>query len=55
MGLLFVVGVMSVLWAAILAAWVFAEKTFAWGGRLAPAGGILLIAWGAAAVAGTLR
>ena len=55
MGVLFVVGVMNVLWVALLAAWVFAEKTFAWGGRLAAAGGVLLIAWGAAAVTGALR
>jgi predicted metal-binding membrane protein len=55
MGLLFVVGVMNVLWVALLAAWVFAEKTFTWGGRLAAAGGVLLIVWGAAALAGTLR
>jgi predicted metal-binding membrane protein len=55
MGLLFVVGVMNVLCAALLAVWVFAEKTFAWGGRLAATGGVLLIAWGAVVITRALR
>jgi len=39
MGLLFIVGVMNVLWVAVIAAWVVVEKTLAWGDRIATAGG----------------
>ena len=45
MGLLFVVGVMNLLWVAMIAVYVLLEKTLplgAWVGRLA---GLMLIAW----------
>ena len=40
MGILFVVGVMSVIWVAALALWIAAEKTLSAGGRLAAAAGV---------------
>ena len=46
MGVLFVFGVMNMVWMAALALWVLAEKALPWGGRLATAAGIALIAWG---------
>lgn len=45
MGLLFVVGVMNLLWVALLAAYVLLEKTLPLGPWLARLGGLLLIAW----------
>lgn len=46
MALLFVGGVMNLLWVALLALFVLIEKVVPAGGRLGKAGGILLIAWG---------
>lgn len=47
MALLFVGGVMNLLWVAALAVFVLLEKLAPAGGRLGKAGGVLLIAWGA--------
>ena len=47
MGILFVVGVMSYAWIAVLALWIAAEKDLPWGNALAAAAGCGLIAWGA--------
>jgi len=47
MALLFVGGVMNLLWVAALALFVLIEKAVPAGGRLGKAGGVLLIAWGA--------
>jgi predicted metal-binding membrane protein len=47
MALLFVGGVMNLLWVAALALFVLIEKVVPAGGRLGKAGGILLVAWGA--------
>jgi predicted metal-binding membrane protein len=46
MGILFVVGVMSVIWVAAIALWIAAEKALSAGGRLAGAAGVGLILWG---------
>jgi predicted metal-binding membrane protein len=46
MALLFVGGVMNLLWVAVLALFVLIEKVVPAGGRLGKAGGILLVAWG---------
>ena len=46
MGLLFVVGVMSYFWIAVVALWIAAEKAFRWGDGLAAAAGVALIGWG---------
>jgi predicted metal-binding membrane protein len=45
MGLLFVVGVMNLLWVALLAAYVLLEKTLPLGAWIARLGGLLLITW----------
>lgn len=47
MALLFVGGVMNLLWVALLALFVLIEKVVPAGGRLGKAGGIALIGWGA--------
>jgi predicted metal-binding membrane protein len=47
MALLFVVGVMNLVWVAALAVIVLAEKVLPHGDRLGKAGGLALIAWGA--------
>jgi len=47
-GILFVVGVMSYGWIAVLALWIAVEKGLRWGNALAAAAGVGLIAWGAA-------
>ena len=52
MALLFVVGVMNLVWVAALAAIVLAEKVLPHGDRLGKAGGLALIAWGAWVIAG---
>jgi predicted metal-binding membrane protein len=52
MGLLFVGGVMNLVWIAGLAALVLAEKTLPWGGRMRRLAGAVLILWGGATVAG---
>ena len=46
MGILFVVGVMSVIWVAAIALWIAAEKALSAGGRFAGAAGVGLILWG---------
>ena len=46
MGILFVVGVMSVIGIVALALWIAAEKTLSARGRLAGAAGVGLIVWG---------
>jgi predicted metal-binding membrane protein len=46
MALLFVGGVMNLLWVAALALFVLIEKVVPAGGRLGKAGGVLLIGWG---------
>ncbi len=51
MGLLFVGGLMSIVWVAAIAVWVLAEKILPWGGRLAQLGGAGLIAGGTVAFA----
>jgi predicted metal-binding membrane protein len=48
MGLLFVGGVMNLLWIALLSALVLAEKALAGGRWIARASGALMLAWGAA-------
>ena len=47
MALLFVLGVMNLLWIAVLSAFVLLEKVVPAGQWLSRASGILLIAWGA--------
>lgn len=46
MALLFVAGVMNLLWVAVIAAFVFVEKLSKRGLLLGRIGGVLLIAWG---------
>jgi predicted metal-binding membrane protein len=46
MALLFVGGLMKVLWIAALALFVLAEKVVPAGGLLGQAGGVALILWG---------
>lgn len=45
MGLLFVVGVMNLLWVAVIAAYVLLEKLLATGPWLARSAGLLLMGW----------
>ena len=47
MALLFVAGVMNLLWVGILAAFVLVEKQFGAGARVSRVAGALLLAWGA--------
>jgi predicted metal-binding membrane protein len=47
MSLLFVLGVMNLLWIAGLAVFVLAEKIAPQGERVSRATGLLLVAWGA--------
>ena len=54
MSLLFVLGVMNLLWIAALAAIVLAEKVAPAGHQLGRLTGLLLIAWGGAVVVGAL-
>src|ERR1700722_10880732 len=51
MCLLFVVGVMNMIWIAVIAVWVLAEKTLPWGVRLARVTAVGLIGWGSVAIA----
>ena len=51
MGLLFVLGVMNLLWIAGLATFVLAEKVAPAGAKISRITGVLLIAWGIWAVA----
>jgi predicted metal-binding membrane protein len=46
MALLFVVGVMNLLWVALIAAWVLVEKLAPRGAVLGRAAGVLLATWG---------
>jgi predicted metal-binding membrane protein len=46
MALLFVGGLMNLLWIAALALLVLVEKTLPWGGRMSSVTGIALVAWG---------
>ena len=46
MGLLFVSGLMNMLWIAAITIWVLAERTLRWGGRLAWLGAAGLVAAG---------
>jgi predicted metal-binding membrane protein len=50
MCLLFVVGVMNMVWIAVIAVWVLAEKTLPWGVRLARVTAVGLIGWGSIAI-----
>ncbi len=54
MSLLFVGGVMNLVWAAAITVWVLAEKTLPWGGRIARLGADGLLAGGTAALATAL-
>ena len=51
MCLLFVVGVMNILWIAVIAVWVLAEKSLPWGLRIARVTAIGLIGWGSVVLA----
>jgi predicted metal-binding membrane protein len=51
MCLLFVVGVMNILWIAVIAVWVLAEKTLPSGMRLARVTAVGLIGWGSVVLA----
>jgi predicted metal-binding membrane protein len=46
MTLLFVAGLMNLLWVALIALWLTAEKLLPWGGRLARVAGVGLTAMG---------
>lgn len=54
MTLLFVAGVMNLLWVAALSALVFLEKLAPFGRRLSQAAGIVLVLWGAVLVGARL-
>ena len=54
MGLLFVLGIMNLLWIAALAAFVLLEKAAPGGQYIGMAAGILLIIWGAVLAAGLI-
>ncbi len=47
MALLFVGGLMNLVWIAGISLLVLAEKIFPWGGRMSRIAGLVLIAWGA--------
>ena len=51
MALLFVGGLMNLLWVAAIALLVLIEKTAPWGGRMARVSGVVLALWGAVALA----
>jgi predicted metal-binding membrane protein len=51
MALLFVGGLMNLLWVAAIALLVLIEKTAPWGGRMARISGVVLALWGAVALA----
>lgn len=46
MALLFVGGIMNLLWIGAIALLVLVEKTLPWGGRMSRVTGALLVAWG---------
>jgi predicted metal-binding membrane protein len=52
MGLLFVAGVMNVLWVTVIAGFVLVEKLVPWGDRLGRVAGVVLVGWGLWLVAG---
>ncbi len=54
MGLLFVLGVMNLLWIAALAGFVLLEKVVPQGQKVSRATGLALVAWGALMVAGVI-
>ena len=54
MGLLFVLGVMNLLWIAALAGFVLLEKAASGGRQVGRGTGVLLFAWGALMAAGVL-
>jgi predicted metal-binding membrane protein len=54
MGLLFVLGVMNLIWIAALAGFVLLEKVAPGGRAIGWISGLLLIAWGAALASGVL-
>ena len=54
MGLLFVLGVMNLLWIAALAGFVLLEKVAPAGQMVSRATGLLLLGWGALMIAGLL-
>jgi predicted metal-binding membrane protein len=51
MALLFVGGLMNLLWIAALALLIFVEKALPWGGGMSRIVGLVLIGWGAVAAA----
>lgn len=53
MALMFVLGVMNLLWMAAIAAFVLLEKVAPMGHRVGRAAGVVLIVWGAWVVAGS--
>ena len=54
MALLFVAGVMNLLWVAAIAGFVLLEKAVPGGQRLGRTAGVVLAGWGALLVAGAL-
>ena len=54
MGLLFVLGVMNLLWIAALAGFVLLEKIVPGGERVSKATGLLLALWGTLMVSGVI-
>ena len=54
MALLFVLGVMNLLWIAVLAGFVLLEKVAPKGQAVSRATGLLLLGWGALMVAGVI-
>ena len=51
MALLFVGGIMNLVWIAAIALLVLVEKTLPWGGWTGRLAGILLVLWGAVTLA----
>jgi predicted metal-binding membrane protein len=54
MGLLFVAGVMNLLWIVVIAAYILVEKIVPAGHWLGSVAGLALIGWGAWIVVGAL-
>lgn len=54
MSLMFALGVMNLLWIAVLAAFVLVEKVVPAGHRVSQVSGLLLLGWGLWIVAGGL-
>lgn len=53
MGLLFVTGIMNMIWVAVIASFIFAEKIFL-PGRMSSAAGLILVALGVLTAAGVI-